>query len=274
VTLSKTEWTGQSRRKQKLYAAKGSYSVNITPEVELWGLKKGDSVWVDELTKHLRSKLDRLWSEGISGGDFIVSAIGSSIEVFGRYDKIIDDEGNTIRANTLLEDVRRIVTDYAIRQVLHNGFAAEINPLTRFYVLWRWAYGESTVVFDDARKLAQSVGIDIANEWNKGFIRKDKEFISVLGPEDRKIEELEGSTELIDVLHRVLLLWKKGCNDDVVNVLKETGFGKSEVFYRIAQAVSESLRNGKEKKLLEGFLSGKGRITEQVMKETGQTRLI
>jgi hypothetical protein len=121
--------------------------------------------------------------------------------------------------------------------------------------------------------LAQSVGIDLAKEWNKGFIRKDKEFIRVLGPEDRKLEDLERLTELIDVLHKVLLLWKKGRNDDVVNVLKETGFGKSDVFYRIAQAISESLRNGKEKKLLEGFLSGKGRITEQVVREIGQTRL-
>jgi adenine-specific DNA methylase len=227
----------------------------------------------EELAKHLNAKLDRLWNEGISGADFLVSAIGSSIEVFGKHERIIDDEGNVIRADMLLEDVRRIVIDYAIRQVLRDGFASEINPLTRFYVLWRWAYGESSVVFDDARKLAQSVGIDIANEWNKGFIRKDKEFISVLGPEDRKIEDLQSSTELIDVLHRVLVLWKKGRNDDVVSALKESGYGKSDVFFRVAQAVSESLQNGKEKKLLEGFLSGKGRIAEQVVKETGQARL-
>jgi hypothetical protein len=59
----------------------------------------------------------------------------------------------------------------------------------------------------------------------------------------------------------------------VINVLKETGFGKSDVFYRVAQAIAQSLRNGKEKKLLEGFLSGKGRIAEQVVKESGQRRL-
>lgn len=227
----------------------------------------------DELANHLTTKLNSLWREEISGADFLVAAIGSSIEVFGKYDKIIDDEGNPVRADKLLDDVRRVVTDYAVKQVLHNGFSSAIEPLTRFYVLWRWAYGESEVLFDDARKLAQSVGIDLTREWNKGFIRKNKEFISVLGPEDRKITDLEDRTELIDVLHKVLLLWKKGRNDDVVNVLKQTGFGKSDTFYRVAQAISESLRNGKEKKLLEGFLSGKGRITEQVINETGQTRL-
>jgi adenine-specific DNA methylase len=227
-----------------------------------------------ELKQHLNEKLDRIWGEGISGADFFISAIGSAIEVFGKYEKIIDDEGNEVRADRLLEDVRRIVTDYAVKQVLHNGFAAEIKPLTRFYVLWRWAYGEAVMEFDDARKLGQSVGIDVSQEWNRGFISKEKEFIEVLGPEDRALESLESSTELIDVLHRVLLLWKKGRYDEVTKVLRDTGFGKSDVFYRVAQAISESLTNGdKEKKLLEGFLSGKERIVKEVKNETGQTRL-
>jgi len=227
----------------------------------------------NQLKKHLDRKLDHLWKEGISGADFFIAAIGSSIEVFGKYEKIIDDEGNVIRADKLLEDIRRVVTDYAVRQVLHNWFAAEITPLTRFYILWRWGYGDVKLEFDDALKLARGVGIDITQEWNRGFIKKDKEFVSILGPEDRDLSELKGSHELIDVLHDVLLLWNKGKNDEAVDILKETGFGKSDVFYRVAQAISESLPNGREKKLLEVFLSGKERITEHVRKESVQRRL-
>jgi len=227
-----------------------------------------------DLKTHLNKKLERLWKEGISGPDFFIAAIGSSIEVFGKYDRIIDDEGEVIRADRFLEDIRKIVTDFAVRQVLHNGIAGEINPMTRFYVLWRWAYGEARLEFDDAHKLAQGVGIDLPHEWNRGFISKEKEFIKVMGPEERELGDLEGSTELIDVLHRVLLLWKKGKSDEVTQVLRESGYGKSDVFYRVAQAISESLTTGsKEKKLLEGFLSGKERIVKEVKKETGQTRL-
>jgi putative DNA methylase len=228
----------------------------------------------DELGGHLNNKLNQIWNEGISGADFFISAIGSSIEVFGKYEKIIDNEGNVIDTNKLLSDVRRIVTEYAVRQVLHNGFAAEIKPMTRFYVLWRWAYGDQAIEFDEARKLGQSVGLDVAEKWNKGFIRKDKEFIRVLGPEERKIKDLEDSTELIDVLHRVLLLWKEGKFDDIPNVLAETGYGKSEVFYRVAQAISESLPfNSSEKKLLEGFLAGKERVMKEASKKERQARL-
>jgi putative DNA methylase len=147
----------------------------------------------EQLRNFLRLKLDTLWNEGISGADFFISAIGSAIQVFGIYNEVIDDEGLPVRADRLLEDVRRIVADYAVHQVLHNGFAAEISQTTRFYILWRWAYGEAKLEFDDARKLASGVGIDLAQEWNKGFIRKDKEFIEVLGPEERHMKELEGS---------------------------------------------------------------------------------
>jgi len=267
-----TEKKGRLRSQESAALASSIYMIARKFQKEQTGFYKEVK---ENLKGHLNDKLDRLWKEGISGADFLVSAIGSAIEIFGNYEKVIDDEGNVIRADRLLEDVRKIVTDYAVRQVLHNGFAGEITPMTRFYVLWRWAYGDARLEFDDAHKLAQGVGIDLAHQWNKGFIQKDKEFIRILGPEDRDAKELEGSKELIDVLHNVLLLWKKGKSDEIVKVLKESGFGKSDVFYRVGQAISESLPNGnKEKKLLEGFVQGKQRISESVRKETEQRTLI
>ncbi|MEW5816182.1 MAG: DNA methylase, partial [Spirochaetota bacterium] len=139
----------------------------------------------EALKQHLHKKLERLWEEGIGGADFFIAAIGSSIEVFGQYEKVIDFEGNVVRADRLLEDVRTISTDYAVRRILHNGFAGEISDLTRFYVLYRWNYGTARVPFDEARKLAQTCSLDLAREWNKnGFIKKDKEYILLLGPQD------------------------------------------------------------------------------------------
>lgn len=218
-----------------------------------------------EIKNHIHNKLDRLWEEGIGGADYFVAAIGSSIEIFGKYKKVLDFEGSVIGADKLLEYVREIVTDYTVKKILHNGIAGQLSPLTRFYILWRWTYGEARVHFDEARKLGQSSGLDISQEWNKSFIKKEKEFISVLGPQDRKIEQLEGSEEMIDILHRVLLLWKDGKKDKIRKVLSETGYGQNEVFYRAAQAISETLApDSKEKKFLDGFLSGKEKIKEDL----------
>lgn len=236
----------------------------------------------EELKKHLDEKLERLWAEGISGANFFIAAIGSAIEVFGKYEKVMDYEGNIIRADRLLEDVRNIATDYAVRQILHNGFSGEISDLTRFYVLYRWNYGIAKIHFDEARKLAQSCSIDLTKEWGKsGFIKKEKEFIKVLGPQDRKPKDLEGlrklnfrTPELIDILHNVLLLWEKSKRDEMVGLLQESGYGKSEAFYRVVQAISETLSiEDKEKKLLDGFLAGRERLRDEMREEQLQGRL-
>jgi len=221
----------------------------------------------DEIRIHLNEKLDKLWLEGISGADFFIAGIGSAIEVFGKYEKIMDYEGNVIRAEKLLEFVREVVTDYAVRQILQNGIANELSPLTRFYLLWRWTFGEAKVEFDEARKLAQSIGIDLTREWNKGFIKKDKNYIKILGPQERRTEEIKNLREkdLIDVLHHVLLFWGQGKREEMKKVLSESGWGNNEVFYRVAQAISETLPlDSKEKRLLDGFLSGKDKLIIEI----------
>jgi adenine-specific DNA methylase len=231
----------------------------------------------EELQNYLPPEMEKLWKEGISGPDFFIAAIGTAIEVFGKYEKVMDDAGNVIRADKLLDDVRRVVTDYTLKQVLHNGFSAEISDLTRFYVLWRWAFGETSVSFDEARKLAQSAGIDLSIEWGKGFITREKKqsnvLISVIGPQGRKPEDIKDSKEMIDVLHYALLL--KGKKDDeMMKHLERTGYGKRDVFYRVAQAVSEILpADSKEKKMLEGFLTGKQKYLEDLSGGARQRKL-
>ncbi len=231
----------------------------------------------EELQAFLNKKMDLLWEEGVSGADFLISAIGASIVVFGKYEQVLR-ENMAIRADVMLEDVRRIVTDYAVKQVLHNGFAAEISNLTRFYLLWRWSYGESILPYDDARKLSQSTQIDLSHEWSKidGVIRKKKENVCLLGPQDRNLEELEGleKKDLIDVLHMALLLWQKGDREAIVDLLSESGFGSKDSFYRVAQAISETLpKESQEKKLIEGFLAGKERLSSETKKINIQKRL-
>jgi len=258
----------QARLRSQESAALASSIYIVARKVERSGIAFYNEVR-EELKKHLDRKLDRLWAEGIGGGDFFIAAIGSAIEIFGKYEKVMDLQGNIIRADRLLEDVRNIATDYAIRQILHNGFASEISDKTRLYVLWRWNYGDAKVPFDEARKLAQSCGMDLSLEWNgKGFIRKEKEFVRLLGPQDRKLKELEDTHELIDVLHKTLLLWESSKRDELLQLLSDSCFGRNDAFYRVAQAISETLPNeNKEKKLLDGFLAGRERIREDSIKK-------
>jgi len=253
-------WPIHTEMKNRL-RAKESAALASSIYIVARKIKKQGIGWFDEvkreMKKKLEEKLDTLWKEGISGPDFFISAIGSAIEVFGKYEKVLDYEGNEIRGDRLLQLVRDIVSDYAIRQVLHEDISSELSPLTKFYILWRWTYGEAKAHFDEARKLATSVGLDLEKEWNRGFIKKEKEYIHVLGPHERKLKEIKGN-DLIDVLHKALLLWQANKRREMVGLLVETSWGEKDVFYKVAQAISEVLPNdSKEKKLLEGFLAGK-----------------
>ena len=225
-----------------------------------------------DLEIHVVAKLQRLWDQGISGSDFFISAIGASIEIFAKYKKIVDDADNSITAMDLLSDIRKIVTNFAINQVLHDGIDGEVSQLTRFYILWRWAYGYAKIPFDDALKLAQSIGIDIEHEFDRGFIIKEKEFVKVLEPVDRKIEDLE-SPELIDVLHKAALCWKNNKQEDMLKVLKRNKIGGTDVFFKVAQAITESNPKSQESKLLEGFLAGRNKIVENINFEPIQHKL-
>ena len=210
-----------------------------------------------ELTRYLNKKLDHLWSEGISGADFFIASIGSAIEVYGKYDKVIDNKDEDVPVLKMLDDTRAIVTNYAIDRVVRGEFVDKISQMTRFYILWRWAHGEARVPFDDALKLSQSVGIDIVKEWNRGFIRKDGGYIQVIGPDERT-DSLEESGELVDILHHALILWKSQKTKDVDEFLARKGYKHSDVLRRVAQAISESLSGikSKEKDWIDGFFTG------------------
>ena len=154
----------------------------------------------------------------------------------------------------------------------NNGFEeGKVTALTRFYVIWRWEYGTKRVQFDDARKLAQTCGVDLVSEWGgRSFIKKEKHLIRVLGPQDRTVNELKGTSELIDILHHVLLLWAEDPHhEEIPHVFEGNDYQSGDTFHRVAQAISETLSSGnKEKQLLDGFLHGNG--LERVKADIGQ----
>lgn len=79
---------------------------------------------------------------------------------------------------------------------------------------------------------------------------------------------------MIDVLHKALLLWERGKRREMITTLADRDYGRNDAFYKVAQAISETLPSeSKEKKLLDGFLTGKERLQEEVGKTAKQGRL-
>lgn len=210
-----------------------------------------------ELDKRIMERLDHFWQEGIRGADFFISAIGPAVEVFGRYEKVKKLSGDEVSVSELLDEVRSRVTEYALRRILHGVSLEKIDPLSRFYLLWRWTYNGETIAYDDARKLAQAVGVELDHIRGTGRLVSGKDKITVAKPEERKIEEIarKQPVSLIDALHKACLLWKADRRKELEGFLADVGVANDPTFWETAQALSELLPDGdREKQMIQGLL--------------------
>ena len=210
-----------------------------------------------QIETKIKEKLDQFWNEGIGGADLFISAIGPALEVFGKYESVEKFSGERVSAKELLEFIRKTVSEYALTKILKNPQLEGIDKKTLFYLLWRWTYNSQKVNFDDARKLAQAVGIEITEEWTTGFIKKEKELIYVMDAKERgkSLLDKEKFESMIDVLHACLLYWEENNRNEISKILKNTGNLNNNAFWQVAQAISDVLPEGdKEKQMLQGFL--------------------
>jgi len=213
-----------------------------------------------QIEEKIKDKLDQFWNEGIVGSDFFISAIGPALEVFGKYKSVEKISGEKVSASELINFIRKTVSDYALSKILKNPNLGDIDEETRFYLLWRWTYNGAKVPFDDARKLAQAIGIELTEKWENGYVKKDKEFISVMDAKDRGKKFLERGKfdSMIDVIHACLLYWEQNDRKKISKNLESTNYQNNNTFWQVAQAISEVLAEGdKEKQMLQGFIYGK-----------------
>jgi adenine-specific DNA methylase len=230
----------------------------------------------EKIEQRIKEKLEQFWEQGISGADFFVSAIGPAVEVFGQYSRVEKLSGEKVSVKELLEYVRKVASEFALERVLKRADLGGVDAQTRFYLLWRWTFGNAKVHFDDAIKLSRPLGVELTELWDKGgLVKKEKEFVRVLNPKDRAQDQAflkkTKFTSMIDVLHYVLILWERGEREKIKEILSETGYAQNEIFWQTAQALSEILPEGdKEKQLIQGFLYGK----EEYIKEMHQGKTL
>jgi adenine-specific DNA methylase len=207
----------------------------------------------EEIRRKLTEKLPEFWRMGIHGADFFMSAIGPAVEAFGKYAKVVKLSGEAVSVQELLDFARRVTAEFAVRQILENGHLGAVDPETQFYLLWRWSYGQKNLEFDEARKLAQARGVDLELLSRKGLVRIQRGITRLLLPEERE-RWPERPQTMIDALQRAAVLWKRGQEKELDELLENT-YGHLEAFWQVAQAIAETLPEGnEERRLLHGLL--------------------
>jgi len=210
----------------------------------------------DELYGTVSERLEHFWDMGLRGADFFISAIGPAVGVFGRYEKVLRPDGREVDVGELLDEVRTIAADFALQRLGRD--LGLVDPPTRFYVLWRWAYGGGELEFDEANKLSKSLGaeIDELAERHRLVKRKGEKVTlpdfwtrlrddAMSRPIHRALEEGRiQDLPLVDALHVSLLYWRRGARDELTHFLALCGFqDEDHRFWRVAQALYEVERD-------------------------------
>ncbi|HEY80860.1 MAG TPA: DUF1156 domain-containing protein, partial [Caldilineae bacterium] len=217
----------------------------------------------EELERVLPERLAELWRQGISGADFSMAAIGPAVEVFGRYERVERLSGEPVSVEELLGLARRIAAEFALRRILKHGQLAGVDNATQFYLLWRWNYGRGLVPYDEARKLALSVGVDLELLSRQGLIKKNGSYLRLLGPQDRRFAGKVVPENLVDALQLAASYWGQGKEQELEELLASLTC-PLETFWRVAQAVADRLPDGdKERQLLHGLLGRRDRARLQ-----------
>jgi putative DNA methylase len=172
-----------------------------------------------ELFNIVRERMERLWSHGVTGADLVIACVGAGLRAFTRYASVEYANGEPVPADSFLAEVEGAVLEALLEKLFGVSQAGigQIDPATRFYVLWRYAYRQAALEAGEAIVFAypQGVELDGPRSLTAGpnpLVVKQKsqyllrDFTERGDQEDLGIPEDGQAPRLIDVLHRLLWL--------------------------------------------------------------------
>ena len=254
---------------------------------------------LEEMREKVTGKLRDFWDAGIRGPDFVWSATGPALEAFSRFPVVKRGVGERpMHVREFLASVRRMVVGFVVGRLLSQSdrTARDLDELTTYYLLHRHDFGLEGAASGAVILYALSCNLkdaDLLGRHNLLVRGKAKQAGESDDDDDasgasdsefrlkrwnqRKMAGLgqPGATgrapALIDSLHAVMRLWRKGDLGQVDGFLDARGLQKSEMFASVVQAVLEMAAPGSEERStlekLQNHL-GRGRPIDRVREAT------
>jgi putative DNA methylase len=222
------------------------------------------------MQERITERLRYFWDMGISGPDFVWAAVGPALESYSAYDEVRRMDGSAFTVGEFLREVRRMVADFALGQILKGQSTEGLDEWSRYYLIHRNLFGLADAPVGECILLSQGYGLDLND------LRSPRGIMLKLGSGDvrlakwdeRKRDDLgephpSGGLPLIDMLHRLTWLWASGETAKLRAYSDDHGIGRNELFWAVAQAILEMAETkSRERQLLEALVAwGRGRFT-------------
>ena len=216
-----------------------------------------------DMQERLTERLRDFWDAGIRGPDFVWAAIGPALESYSSYTEVRRMDGKPFTVSEFLKEVRRMVTDFALGQILHGANTEELDEWTRYYLMHRDYFGMVDAPVGECILLAQGYGLSLDDLSGRdiGILKRTSSGNKrcLLGHTERDSERVgsphpSGELPMIDKIHRVMNLWAQGDRAVLDAYLHEQGLGENELFKAVVQALIETSQDAKERSLLETLM--------------------
>jgi len=213
----------------------GSYENEVYPQLEVI----------------VRERVNTLFSEGITGADLVIACVGAGLKAFTQFERVEYANGQELTS----EEYLHIVEGLVLKTILEKLFGvsaegvSEIDPITRFYVLWRYTYGKMEIEAGEAIVFSYPLGVELdgpdgLSSAKNPLLEKKGNKYRLRDYSERGYDETLGFERkaTIDVLHRVLWLLENRAYD-IPNYLTQV-LPNYEVLKLTAQALADTTLTG------------------------------
>ena len=212
-----------------------------------------------DMQGRITERLRYFWDTDIQGPDFVWAAIGPALESYSSYKEVRRMDGSAFTVTEFLTEIRRIVTDFALGQILGGASTEALDEWTRYYLMHLNHFGPEAAPVGECILLAQGYGLSLDNLTADriGILRKASSgsALRLLGYTDRDSDRVgqphaSGGLPMIDMLHKIMNLWKAGDRMPISAYITEHGLRENKLFRSVVQALVEMSPQGSDERAL------------------------
>ena len=173
------------------------------------------------LRKIASERISSLWNngKGLGGADLLMASVGAGLQPYTRFRHVEYANGDEMTPEVFLREVEGAVLGSMLKEIfdLPSSGVTAVDPVTRFYILWRFTYGVTEIDAGEAFVFCYPQNIEL--DESSGLVGPTPALVAKKGSdihvrtfaERGEHDELGLSKDgrpvpLIDVLHRILWL--------------------------------------------------------------------
>ncbi|HKZ82398.1 MAG TPA: hypothetical protein VJ793_01935 [Anaerolineae bacterium] len=216
------------------------------------------AVWWDDLQPRVRETARQKAAEfaamGISGVDLYISVFGPTLSIISEHWPVLTSEVDPktgqpkpLRPETALDLAREEVVRLR-KQGLLLGRDVQFDPITDWYVMAWDAFGAEQFPYDEARKLAIALGLDVEKDLMKTnrLVTKKGQYVVMQTPVQRRRkgvvdDEVATFEHLIDAVHTAMMVYEEDGAGACDVFLKKSGLKTDGAFKACLQALLNAI---------------------------------